>query len=79
MFDHLPELLWHALQDTLPLLPWILLIYLLIDLEVKFNLLLISDCTYVFNVTSSTYFLISFKHYPSFFIKYNLFQLNEYL
>ncbi|MBE7080761.1 MAG: hypothetical protein E7371_05950 [Clostridiales bacterium] len=32
MFDHLPELLWHALEDTLPLLPWILLIYLLIEL-----------------------------------------------
>ena len=32
MFEHLPELLWHALEDTLPLLPWILLIYLLIEL-----------------------------------------------
>ena len=34
MFDwaHLGEFLLHALEDTLPLLPWILLIYLLIEL-----------------------------------------------
>ena len=32
MFEHFPELLWHAVEDTLPLLPWILLIYLLIEL-----------------------------------------------
>ena len=32
MFDHLPELLWHALVDTAPLLPWILLFYVIIEL-----------------------------------------------
>ena len=32
MIEHLPELLWHAVKDTLPLLPWILLIYVLIEL-----------------------------------------------
>jgi hypothetical protein len=32
MFEHLGEFLLHALEDTLPLLPWILLIYLLIEL-----------------------------------------------
>ena len=34
MFDweHLGEFLLHALKDTWPLLPWILLIYLLIEL-----------------------------------------------
>ncbi len=30
--EHLPELLWHAVQDTLPLLPWILGLYILIEL-----------------------------------------------
>ncbi len=29
---HLPELLWHALKDTFPLLPWILGLYILIEL-----------------------------------------------
>lgn len=32
MFEHVPEFLLHAVKDTLPLLPWILLIYLLIEL-----------------------------------------------
>jgi len=32
MFEHLPELLWHALVDTVPLLPWILLFYVVIEL-----------------------------------------------
>ena len=32
MFDHVPEWLLHAVKDTLPLLPWILLIYMLIEL-----------------------------------------------
>ncbi len=37
--EHFWELTWHALQDTLPLLPWILLIYILIELlERKTNL-----------------------------------------
>ncbi len=31
-FKHLPELLWHAVEDTLPLLPWILGLYILIEL-----------------------------------------------
>ncbi len=31
-FHHLPELLWHALKDTLPLLPWVLGLYVLIEL-----------------------------------------------
>ncbi len=31
-FHHLPELLWHAVKDTLPLLPWILGIYIIIEL-----------------------------------------------
>ncbi len=31
-FLHLPELLWHAVEDTLPLLPWILGLYILIEL-----------------------------------------------
>ncbi len=31
-FKHLPELLWHAVEDTLPLLPWILGLYVLIEL-----------------------------------------------
>lgn len=31
-FEHLAEFFLHAIQDTLPLLPWILLIYLLIEL-----------------------------------------------
>ena len=29
---HFFEILWHAIQDTLPLLPWILLMYVLIEL-----------------------------------------------
>ncbi len=29
---HLPHLLWHAVEDTLPLLPWILGLYILIEL-----------------------------------------------
>ena len=32
MFEHLGEFLLHAVKDTLPLLPWILLIYVLIEL-----------------------------------------------
>ena len=32
MFEHFGEFFLHALEDTLPLLPWILLIYLLIEL-----------------------------------------------
>ncbi len=31
-FKHLPEFLWHAVEDTLPLLPWILGLYILIEL-----------------------------------------------
>ncbi len=31
-FHHLPEILWHAVKDTLPLLPWILVLYILIEL-----------------------------------------------
>ncbi len=31
-FEHLPEFLWHAVEDTLPLLPWILGLYILIEL-----------------------------------------------
>ncbi len=31
-FEHLPTLLWHAVEDTLPLLPWILGLYILIEL-----------------------------------------------
>ncbi len=31
-FEHLPELLWHAVEDTLPLLPWILGLYIIIEL-----------------------------------------------
>ena len=30
--EHFFEILWHAVKDTLPLLPWILLIYVLIEL-----------------------------------------------
>ncbi len=30
--QHLPKLLWHATEDTLPLLPWILALYILIEL-----------------------------------------------
>ncbi len=30
--EHLPELLWHAIEDTLPLLPWILGLYIIIEL-----------------------------------------------
>ncbi len=37
--EHFWEFAWHALKDTLPLLPWILLIYILIELlESKTNL-----------------------------------------
>ena len=32
MWEHIPEFLLHALKDTWPLLPWILLIYVLIEL-----------------------------------------------
>lgn len=32
MFEHFPEFFMHAVKDTLPLLPWILLIYVLIEL-----------------------------------------------
>ncbi len=32
MIEHLAEFLWHAVKDTLPLLPWVLLIYVLIEL-----------------------------------------------
>ncbi len=31
-FEHLPSLLWHAVEDTLPLLPWILGLYIIIEL-----------------------------------------------
>lgn len=31
-FSHLPEFLWHAIKDTLPLLPWILGLYVIIEL-----------------------------------------------
>ncbi len=31
-FEHLPKLLWHAAEDTLPLLPWILGLYIIIEL-----------------------------------------------
>ncbi len=31
-FHHLPDFLWHAVKDTLPLLPWILGIYIIIEL-----------------------------------------------
>ncbi len=31
-FAHLPALLWHAVKDTLPLLPWILGLYIIIEL-----------------------------------------------
>ncbi len=31
-FEHLPDLLWHATKDTLPLLPWVLALYSLIEL-----------------------------------------------
>ncbi len=30
--EHLPSLLWHAVEDTLPLLPWILGLYIIIEL-----------------------------------------------
>ncbi len=30
--EHLPALLWHAVEDTLPLLPWVLGLYILIEL-----------------------------------------------
>ena len=33
---HLGELLLHAVKDTYPLLPWILLIYLLIAIIIDF-------------------------------------------
>ncbi len=37
--EHFWEFVWHALKDTLPLLPWVLLIYILIELlESKTNL-----------------------------------------
>ncbi len=32
LFTHLPELSWHALRDTLPLFPWILGLYIIIEL-----------------------------------------------
>ncbi len=31
-FEHLPSFLWHAVEDTLPLLPWVLVLYILIEL-----------------------------------------------
>ncbi len=31
-FHHCPEFLWHAVKDTLPLLPWILGLYIVIEL-----------------------------------------------
>ncbi len=31
-FKHIPDFLWHALKDTLPLLPWILALYVIIEL-----------------------------------------------
>ncbi len=31
-FAHIPEILWHAVKDTLPLLPWILVLYIVIEL-----------------------------------------------
>ncbi len=31
-FRHCPEFLWHAVKDTLPLLPWILGLYIIIEL-----------------------------------------------
>ncbi len=38
-FEHLPNLLWHAVEDTLPLLPWILGLYVIIELlETKADL-----------------------------------------
>ncbi len=30
--EHLPKFLWHAVKDTLPLLPWILGLYIIIEL-----------------------------------------------
>ncbi len=31
-FRHIPQFLWHAVEDTLPLLPWVLGLYIVIEL-----------------------------------------------